>query len=602
MAVLSRLAILVAMALSCALLPNHNPGDDVLRFDLRLNSDCFCGKGTVCDDHNIFNNPESSVLLLEPKAQPLCASTKLYNRPLHHHHQPTKRAIDVFYYFMLNPLTRWDAARFLTLAIDSRQRLPLTTSTGSCESTTDQACPDPFVTSEQAHAFFPLVPWLYRTGTLWMLRFHHFFVKKHFYLPPTFEGVVVLSALLWNWSCFVIAAMALHDVTYTLTRRHAHLLWTDHQTSSSSSSGDESRGTPTLATSQAHQAWILRRCEVLSYRTALLFCFNPASVFFITAYTECTFAMLTWTGFALWERRGLGSGMLFLRGLAVVLWMLASSTRSNGIMLAAWLCCMGLGRMLLALPSSQQVGKLLQEGLSYGGAAVLVVLPFLWHDWRGYNFHCQATFDVMPTWCLSEKSSTRFLSFSLYSYVQRKHWNVGFLRYYEWKQLPNFILAAPALAFGLMAAVHWIQYSWQRHNVTLRHDHVAMSLWQWSRLALRESSMDESTPFLAPKLQIPDTFDPKNIALLDTWLLSGQFMLGYYAILAITCLLGATVAHVQISTRLIFSSCPAIYWYLTLLGTKHHDKYISWQRLIGLYCFGYIVLGIILHVNWLPWT
>ena len=38
----------------------------------------------------------------------------------------------------------------------------------------------------------------------------------------------------------------------------------------------------------------------------------------------------------------------------------------------------------------------------------------------------------------------------LYAHVQSKYWGVGALRYYQWRQAPNFALAAPAL--GLCAS------------------------------------------------------------------------------------------------------------------------------------------------------
>ena len=44
-----------------------------------------------------------------------------------------------------------------------------------------------------------------------------------------------------------------------------------------------------------------------------------------------------------------------------------------------------------------------------------------------------------------------------YSYIQRVYWDNGFLTYWEAKQLPNFLLAAPAVVmvqyFALIGAL-----------------------------------------------------------------------------------------------------------------------------------------------------
>ena len=81
-------------------------------------------------------------------------------------------------------------------------------------------------------------------------------------------------------------------------------------------------------------------------------------------------------------------------------------------------------------------------------------------------------------------------------------------------------------------------------------------------------------------------------------ILVGNAVLGHYAVWAVAALLGLTTAHVQISTRLLCSSCPALYWYAAHLVTTSKP----WGSVYLGYCLLYIVLGSILHPLWLPWT
>jgi hypothetical protein len=81
-------------------------------------------------------------------------------------------------------------------------------------------------------------------------------------------------------------------------------------------------------------------------------------------------------------------------------------------------------------------------------------------------------------------------------------------------------------------------------------------------------------------------------------------LLGHYAVLAATAILGLLIAHVQISTRMICSSCPALYWYITaqLINDQNETSKLTRSDYIVVWFVLYIVLSIVLHPNWLPWT
>jgi phosphatidylinositol glycan class V len=189
------------------------------------------------------------------------------------------------------------------------------------------------------------------------------------------------------------------------------------------------------------------------------------------------------------------------------------------------------------------------------------------------------------------------------------------------KQIPNFILALPVLAISSAAVFTWISQSWARHGVASQASTndkkkntsfcaVARNVFSWAFVALDASCEDE---FLLGS----DTNASSLSSSDETRALLGPKLLSHYAILAGFALVGSFLAHVQVSTRLIFSSCPAIYWFLSDLLLEHYDNKnavdirkgsfwytgaISPHLLIYLYFALYNILGIIMHVNWLPWT
>lgn len=69
------------------------------------------------------------------------------------------------------------------------------------------------------------------------------------------------------------------------------------------------------------------------------------------------------------------------------------------------------------------------------------------HQYNGYRSFCLPTTDVAPReWCSNTIPQ-------IYTFVQGRYWNVGFLRYWRIEQIPNFILGAPPLLVLGSAAV-----------------------------------------------------------------------------------------------------------------------------------------------------
>ena len=90
-------------------------------------------------------------------------------------------------------------------------------------------------------------------------------------------------------------------------------------------------------------------------------------------------------------------------------------------------------------------------------------------------------------------------------------------------------------------------------------------------------------------------------------LLLGPKFLSYYAILFGFAMVGTFLAHVQISTRLICSSCPALFCFVANMTFNDNQSDDERKRrrvrvLMYFYFALYNILGAIMHVNWLPWT
>lgn len=289
------------------------------------------------------------------------------------------------------------------------------------------------------------------------------------------------------------------------------------------------------------------RNESVARRAALLFCCTPAGVFMSSIYTESPFAACTFGGLWLLELGHLN--------FATMLLTLATALRSNGVLNCGFIAFDAFVRILRG-PLRQAVRP------NVAGSACrvlcivvfallrcgLIVAPYIGMQRLAYLRECSACkAGACKNWCDSRIPN-------IYAHVQATSWQVGLLRYWQWRQLPNFLLAAPAAILAAASACQLIvKFSRQARRVPL-------------------DLLIEGLPLL-------------------------PYVVHWGALTAFVVLF----ANVQVLTRLVAAGCPAFHWYLASRlppdGISTYDRKLLWGY-IALWNF----LGVAMHPNFLPWT
>ena len=269
----------------------------------------------------------------------------------------------------------------------------------------------------------------------------------------------------------------------------------------------------------------------------LLHVLSPASVFASVAYTEAPFAALSFVAIGAYLH-GMASlpsshspsvlaASFLLSGLG------AACLRSNGILLAGFVVAAAIG-------SGISIRSILACLVSVG----ILAIPYV-------------GFQVWGSGAIAEASAEEGYSgpsLGLYSHIQAKYWGNGLFAYYQIKQIPNFVLAAPVLLASL--TVVWSVSLW-----VIRGGRVRMERVVWGQ-------------------------DP--IAILAAHL---GFLL----------LVASVYMHVQVATRFICSSTPLLFWAgaLLLSDAKLRPRYGPW--ILGYACV-WNVLGSVMFPLFYPWT
>ena len=261
---------------------------------------------------------------------------------------------------------------------------------------------------EQSMAFFPLYPLLMHTLS------NTIFYPLNFL--TSYRSVVLVSGVAINFIAFPLATSALYLLTHEITQN--------------------------------------RR---LSFLAAALFCINPASVFMTAVYTECLFAVFAFLGLFLLEKH--------YDWLAAVCFSLAVATRSNGILLCGFLAFKWLLYIHDAHSKRSKFSNFivyaLRRSIITALQCLMVLLPFAVYQYYAYTIYCmtrkansgdRTNSNPGRSWCKWDS----LLPPLHYSHVQSYYWNVGFLRYFEFKQIPNFLLAIPMILLSVYSLVRFV--------------------------------------------------------------------------------------------------------------------------------------------------
>lgn len=306
--------------------------------------------------------------------------------------------------------------------------------------------------------------------------------------------------------------------------------------------------------------------EDVAYKSAVLFCYNPASVFFIAPYTEALFSLLSFSVMYLCVKiyqKSVSGGFVLLS----VCVALSLATRSNGLLNVGFfwylVICLWLTGSFKTIHS---IVNLVQWTL-------VQVTPFVLYTAYCRNLFCSAFIEVsqeVRNQALAEgyvlPGHSRELcvnSVLPYSYVQAHYWNVGFLKYFTFKQLPNFLLALPiVLIISVSSLQHFLKVG-------------LFQLFSMENPGKRTGTSDLNQPQL-------NVFYAHGLAL---------------SLFCFFCI------NVQVSTRMLCSSSPLLYW---ICASKCSASFPSFRNrqigFISVYFMGYFFIGTLMFCNFLPWT
>nr|CDS32579.1 gpi mannosyltransferase 2 [Hymenolepis microstoma] len=296
--------------------------------------------------------------------------------------------------------------------------------------------------------------------------------------------------------------------------------------------------------------------EPVSVISALLYTINPASIFFSTLYSESFYSLLLISALVC-----LAEGH-YIRGCLIL--SLTTACRSNGIVNCGFAC---FPHFIFLINELSDIYKkkiciffafvkvlkaVLYRILIFFSIIGSSLLPYLIYQYYAGYLYCftelkpsylsflipkypnQELVDyakelgvltpyavnatVHAVWCQG-------VPWSSYNLLQKYFWNVGAFRYYQLRQLPNFLLALPVLTLVFK-------------TISLFAKRAPRTLFSLGILSDTEKQ----------RLILPHIY---HILFLSLY--------------------GIVCVHIQVLTRMLFSSCPVLYWYCASVLLEEED-------------------------------
>lgn len=197
-----------------------------------------------------------------------------------------------------------------------------------------------------------------------------------------------------------------------------------------------------------------------AYTTAVLSLFAPTAATTLASPTpEAFFSFASLMGML---HLGANGRCRWSSLLGASLWFaVATAFRANGVLLTGFIAF----RLLFAPDwhSRSRLSRLVAGLATFIPLAAICVSPLvLFQAWSYGRFCTELDSTIAPRpWCKERPPS-------VFTFVQSEYWQVGFLRYWQTAQLPNFALAAPIIILLLYSSLaYWSNSSWKRRLASI---------------------------------------------------------------------------------------------------------------------------------------